>query len=160
MFFEIKLVFITLEYCNGWKEIDRGILNVYADWEQEEEHAKAQEYRGEQTDQQLLEDDTLLPLAAVLTGPAHLEHEEPRGEEGSNGDQDSGEHWKRSRRNRGCIPHHRVHFVCLWVAGREYDKTRWELHLQRDYYKGYYSFRVQTGKWRVSILTRTHTTAN
>lgn len=97
-------------------------LHVDAHREQEEEDTEPEEYRGEQTDEQLLEDHTLLGrllagTGSVLVRSADLEDEEPGREEGSQADQNCGQHRKRRRRNRGDVPHHGVHCVYLRREG-------------------------------------------
>lgn len=69
-------------------------LDVDPDTEQQEEYAKAQEDGCKETDQELLEDHTLLLLlarAGVLVGSAHFEDEEPGCEEGAHEEQGCGE---------------------------------------------------------------------
>lgn len=74
--------------------ITGGTLDIDPDTEQQKEDAKAQEDGCKETDQELLEDDTLLLLLAstgVLVGSAHFEDEEPGCEEGAHEEQGCGE---------------------------------------------------------------------
>lgn len=61
------------------------MLNVNAHGEQQEQDSEAEEYGGEEADQQFFEYRSLLGrlLTGRLVRPAHLEHEEPGRKEGA-----------------------------------------------------------------------------
>lgn len=78
----------------SWRLSLWGTLDIDPDTEQQEEYAEAQEDGCKETDQELLEDDTLLLLlarAGALVGSAHFEDEEPGCEEGAHEEQSCGE---------------------------------------------------------------------
>lgn len=78
--------------------------------EQQEQHPESEEDRSEQGNEQFLEDDSFLTVAAAAAAgqfrPGHLEHEEPRREEGPDEQQHTGQMGEHGRVHRRNVANH------------------------------------------------------
>lgn len=88
--------------------------------EQQEQHPESEEDRSEQGNEQFLEDDSFLTVAAAAAAgqfrPGHLEHEEPRREEGPDEQQHTGQMGEHGRVHRRNVANHWFHDVLdCWV---------------------------------------------
>lgn len=83
-------------------------LNINAHRQQQEQHSEPKEHRSEEADQQLLEDDRLFGRWAAFW-PGDLEHKEPGGEEGADGQQNGSQVREHRRIDGGNVARHRFH---------------------------------------------------